>query len=458
MFQRDAVIIGVGRIGSAMLRLFPMEWTVTVVDVLPQKLARLPDSHGDKPLLKVEGDATSLLTLRQANIHSNTLVAVVSGSDTVNREAARLCRSEFGVEEMVVLLYNVEGVEELGLRRSETVNRSTASASLAFNRLCSTHIHAVDLGLGEGEIMQITILEGSPAVERPLRLLRPRRWLVAAVYRDNELVVPHGSSVLLPGDRVLLVGDPDVLKSVGTYLRGGEAVFPIQYGPHIGLVGSDGTREEAQHLAAVTQADVVVDVPPAIVDPRKVSQEEISSVLATRSIGCLVLGSRKIEALARVGLTRSVRKRLMLAAQVPILVSRGSHPYKRVLMAIGGAEREKAIAGIAIDIARQSGASLTALTVLPPSLARGVAELEPMRDKLKRVGAIAKLYGLQVEEREDEGNPIAVIRKHAADFDLLVIGHSSTRRNTVFTPDISLFLLHDAPCSTLFVPWNQASR
>ena len=58
-----------------------------------------------------------------------------------------------------------------------------------------------------------------------------------------------------------------------------------------------------------------------------------------------------------------------------------------------------------------------------------------------------------LEQIVDEGNPIERIRHHAREADLLIVGHSKrARRSTVLSPDISLFLLHDAPVSTLFVP------
>ena len=36
----------------------------------------------------------------------------------------------------------------------------------------------------------------------------------------------------------------------------------------------------------------------------------------------------------------------------------------------------------------------------------------------------------------------------------LVLTATAQRTNSLFDPDVSLYLLHDAPCSTLFIPWN----
>jgi len=161
---------------------------------------------------------------------------------------------------------------------------------------------------------------------------------------------------------------------------------------------------------------------------------------------------------ARIGLTRSRRKQLVLAAHVPVLVSRGTNPYTRILVAIGSDEHADVVATAAIDLARQCDALLSVLTVLPPSLAEGADEQEEARALPQRVANLARLHDVEVEKIVDHGNPIERIRHHAQNADLLVVGCSDQRRNTVFTPDVSLYLLHDTPCSTLFVPWNPAAR
>ena len=127
-------------------------------------------------------------------------------------------------------------------------------------------------------------------------------------------------------------------------------------------------------------------------------------------------------------------------------------------MAVGGNQDPVLIGQVGIDLARQNAAELTVLTVLPPSFAEGEEEQQPLRAMPERVAHIARLHGVNVEQRIDHGNPIERIRHHAQEFDLLVVGHSHSTRNTVFTPDVSLFLLHDTPCSVMFVPWNAAGQ
>lgn len=386
------------------------------------------------------------------------MLVVCTGDDEVNREVARLARAEFQVEEIVALTRGGFDHREDGVTESDMLERHSATAALVLNRLNVGETRGVALGLGQGELRQVSVMEGSAAAGRPLAELQPHRWLVAAVYRDDALLVPHGQTVLRPGDRVLLVGETDVLASVAAFIRGGRPIFPTQYGEHVGVLGAKAASEEASWLREHTLATQTVPIEAGEVDPDACSEEHIADYLRGQKVGCVVLDPVPISWAARVGLTSSRRKRFVLAAHVPVLVARGSKPYKRILMAVGGNQDPVLIGQVGIDLARQNGAELTVLTVLPPSFAEGEEEQQPLRAMPERVAHIARLHGVTVEQRIDHGNPIERIRHHAQDFDLLVVGHSHSARNTVFTPDVSLFLLHDTPCSVMFVPWNAAGQ
>lgn len=456
---RQLLIVGAGNVGRALLEELPDDWEITVVDRKQDALNHLPTTRGKLDVTTILGDATSSLVLQQCKITDQTLVAITTGSDETNVEVAKVTRNRFSARQVICLLDDPErGVSGTGLKNFEIVDRQAALATLIFNRLCVTEVRGVGLGLGQGELVETRILDGSPAAGRPLMELSPQRWLVAAVYRKEQLIVPHGRTVLEVDDRVLLVGEPDVLHDVGRFLRGGEPVFPSQYGPRIGVHGGQMSREEARWLLEHTHAEITVTVDRALLDMHATTDDAATDGLRDLGVGCLVIEPEPIRWTSRVGLTRSVRKRLLLAAHVPVLVARGTTPYRRVLLAVSGDQNLKKIAHVAIDLARQCEAELTVLTVLPPSLSVGEEQLKPLRDVPARVAHIAQLYSLDVKTRHDEGNPIDCIRRHARDFDLLVVGHSGKQRNTLFTPDISLFLLHDTPCSTLFVPWDVSRR
>ena len=456
--HRHVVLIGLGNVGRALLEELPVSWTVSAVDTSAEALEALPESRGGQTTIKLLGDATSRLVLNQAGLSSRTMVAILTGSDETNLEIARVIRAHFQVSDLVCLLDSEENSAASGLTQHEISLRSVAAARHTMNRFSHSEPHFLADQLARGELQVVQVLPGSAAVGRTLSQLKPRRWLVAAIYRNDALVVPHGETILESGDRVMLTGDPDVVDSVANFIHGAEAVFPAQYGASIGYLGDADVLKEATWLQEKTTAESLVSLPPETLDSTNLSAADIALNLSRQEVGLLVLESRPLRLVSRLGLQRSKRKKLILAARVPVLIVRSTRPYRRILLAVSSQESLNAVSVIAMDIATQVGASLTVLTVLPPSLSKGEEALAPLRAMPRQVADLGRLHGLEVDMVITEGNPIKQIRSHANDFDLLVIGHSHQSRNTIFTPDISMHLLHSTPCSVLFVPWNVAGR
>ena len=120
-----------------------------------------------------------------------------------------------------------------------TVQQALTGAILS--RLPNVVSTTSEVGLGQGEILQVRVTAGSLAIGHTLRDIGTREFLVAAIYRQAELVVPHGDTIVQVDDQVLLVGRPDTLRAVAEYFRVGTAQFPMQFGRSI--VVWDRSRE-----------------------------------------------------------------------------------------------------------------------------------------------------------------------------------------------------------------------
>ena len=459
--NRHVIILGVGRVGLALLEELPERWTVTAVDIDAAALEALPETRGEQTIQRVHGDATSRLVLERAGLSKRTMVAITTDNDRTSLEIARVVRSNFQVDDLVCVLHRPDeaAVQAVGLRPGEVANRARAAARIALNHLSGAEPQSLELQLDRGEIRMFQVLPGSAAIGRPLKELQPRYWLAAAVYRNEELIVPHGETVLKAGDRVMLVGDPTVIDRVGQFIHGAEPVFPTQYGSHIGVCGEgEETRSEAAWLLEHTYAESQVEVLPEQLDPSVLKPADTALALSRQKVGLLVIDDGPVSLWSRIGLGVSRRKKMISATRVPVLVARSGRPYKRILLAVGVDQSVNAISVVAMDIASLVGAELSVLTVVPPSLSAGEETLQPLRELPERVAALGRLHNLEIEKIIVEGNPIAQIRKLAAFYDLLVVGYSRRGYNSVFTPDVSLHLMHSTPCSVMFVPWNPAGN
>ena len=89
---------------------------------------------------------------------------------------------------------------------------------------------AQNIGLGQGEIMEVRIPAGSSYSYRHLGNIEQREWKIAAIYRANKLILPQDSLMIQPNDMLLIIGNPNVLKSVYKSAKKEIGQFPSPFG------------------------------------------------------------------------------------------------------------------------------------------------------------------------------------------------------------------------------------
>lgn len=468
------IIAGAGQTGRELSVRMEPNWRVAILDKNPAKLEVLEGEGCPADITCVEGDATSALVLRSAGMESAQSAVALTGRDDVNLEFCRLARQEFQVSQVlsvVVLRTQLPQFEELGV---EVFSRPYSVASALQSRLEHGKRTTADIGLGQGEICEVTVLPHSPVIGQAMADLHPHSWLVGAIYRAGRLVVPHGNTVVEEGDRVLLVGEPAVVPAIADYFRSGTSEFPLQYGTRVVVVNPCGEREgrsvdEAFYLARNSRAfGVKFQLSPGQ-DPDVLQQlcrsAEIECSVVTNGAplnefteacdcGCLVLPAPKPRLLDRLGMGRRDILSMLDQIDQPCLLSRGTYPYDKILVAVcPGAGPARAVE-LALDVARLFQASLTACTVLPPSFVTGEQKSEELQMALEQAVRIGALYSMKISSQRLEGNPVHQVEALASDFNLLVIAHHKRQRFSITRPDVSRHLLFRAPCSVMVLPYG----
>ena len=75
---------------------------------------------------------------------------------------------------------------------------------------------------GQARLVEVTLAENSPAIDRPLADLDvPRDATIVAVVRGEHVVMPRGDTVFEAGDEVLAMVTPDSEEEVRRILTGG---------------------------------------------------------------------------------------------------------------------------------------------------------------------------------------------------------------------------------------------
>jgi hypothetical protein len=108
-------------------------------------------------------------------------------------------------------------------------------ASRLIDYLPNVPVIAQNVGLGEGEIMEVLVPFGSSFVYRHIGVIEQKDWRIVAIYRNRKLLMPSRRRMIQPNDLLVLVGQPTVLKSVYRAIKRELGQFPEPFGSNIYL-------------------------------------------------------------------------------------------------------------------------------------------------------------------------------------------------------------------------------
>lgn len=124
------------------------------------------------------------------------------------------------------------------------VNTNDLISSRLLDYLPNVPVIAQNVGLGEGEIMEILVPFGSSFVYRHIEALEQKNWKIVAIYRNQRLILASPKRMIQPNDLLLLVGDPSVLKTVYRAIKRELGQFPAPYGKNLYLYIDMATESE----------------------------------------------------------------------------------------------------------------------------------------------------------------------------------------------------------------------
>jgi hypothetical protein len=126
------------------------------------------------------------------------------------------------------LLIEKENVSIVNLNEILSVN--------LYEKLPNVPKIAKNIGLGKGEIMEILIPFGSSFAYRHIGAISHRKWKVVAIYRKEKQIFPNNATMLVPNDRLIVIGNPIVLEELYKRVNKRQGVFPEPFGKNLYLI------------------------------------------------------------------------------------------------------------------------------------------------------------------------------------------------------------------------------
>jgi trk system potassium uptake protein TrkA len=215
------IIVGGGNIGSHLAKmLLDGGHTVKVIDERPILLEKLPKELPAEVI--IAGDGSSPLTLENAGVRKANVLAAVTGSDETNLVVTSLARFEFNVPRVIARVNNPKNAwlfsQEMGV--DVALNQADILARLVAEEMSlGDMMTLLKLRKGEFSLIEEKVHPLSPSANKTIREINlPNDSVIVAIIRKNQLLIPHGDSILQPADEVLALVHASQLNQLAALL------------------------------------------------------------------------------------------------------------------------------------------------------------------------------------------------------------------------------------------------
>lgn len=476
MKSNRLVVVGLGRTGRELLRRLSREFETALITLNPEDEEALEElKRADVEV--IVGDATSRLVLADARVDEADAVIITTTSERVNTEVARVLKERFNPQRVISVAFtqaDTEELEKLGVE-VEIVHNAIAMDIRNMIEQKSKAAHAI--GIGKEEILEVEIHPNSRFANKPLRFLNPIKWRIGIIYREGNIIVPRHDVVLKPKDKVVILGDPVVLKTVSEIMTFDFQKFPLEYGPR--LVACISGHEDESYIKEINYIFSTFPMERAIVicsekaegllagleiKNLEVSMTSLSplgvlmdSILdGTSKHGLVVIPGKTVEA----PFFAQGKKRLLCAlladANCPVLLANGTFPYEKMAVPCTVETGMERMVETGLEISSTLGNELWAILVKPSKYIAGEEEAKSYGEMKKSIYSMSSIYRVKLNTCELAGNPIRAVLGEVGKYSLLLADSKAMRRGTPFfsllSPDVMWNIIRKSPISTLVLP------
>ena len=212
------VIVGGGKVGHHLARVLRRERKPVVVIELDQE--RAEEVANETGALVIHGDGTDVRILQEADLEHATRLVAVTGSDEDNLVACQLARTAFDCPEVLARVNDPRNERTFTALNVPLVSVTSHLVQLLGQKIDLGELNRIaTLGDGAVLIVEVEVPENrSPVAVAALGL--PEPTLLAAIRRGKEVIIPDGTSQIVPGDRVVAVTQAESEELTRSVLRG----------------------------------------------------------------------------------------------------------------------------------------------------------------------------------------------------------------------------------------------
>ena len=334
-------------------------------------------------------------------------------------------------------------------------------------------VFAQNIGIRQGEIMEIKIPFGSTYAYRYIGSIGQKDWKIVALYRNQQLINIKPSLILKPNDTIIAIGKPDVLTQVYSAISKSNTQFPMPFGNNIYIYIDLFIQNEDEVLAAIEDVKIlhqrmknhslVVKITrPTTIDilnKINISLENIQNVIMDLDYHNLgiqnILKSDKIKFdIGMIVLTKSLLNfkeaiKNIVSLKIPIFKvgSENISSLKNSLVLLNDNKLYEQISPVLFDISSQ-------LKITPK-----IFDIDPIGDKstdelVAHFNNLSKIFSQNIIVVKDHSNPIKKLNEEHSTLQILPLKNEmfEKRRIKFLTTDSDLLSFDIDKFNQILIP------
>lgn len=228
--MKKIIILGCGQVGTSVAEILSKENNdITLVD---RNNSILNDLKSRIDIQTIEGDAASPDILRQAGAEDADLVLAVTDSDEVNILACRVSTHLFNITTRIARIRSASYLEHQNLF-AQDINHIISPEQILTDQITKLieypgALQVLDFANGKIRLVGIRAYYGGALVGHAIKELKDHlpkvTSRIAAIYRNNQAMIPDGKTIIEADDEVFFIATRNDIGLMMQELRRTEAI------------------------------------------------------------------------------------------------------------------------------------------------------------------------------------------------------------------------------------------
>jgi len=215
------VIVGAGKLGYTIAELLSNEqMAVTVIDREESQLTAL---RNNLDVLTIVANGASPITMDDPDVNGADVFIAVTAIDEVNMVACILAKKH-GIKHTIARIRDMQFISEAKdyLKKNFDIDLMLNPEMIAAHEIYRILMTPAALDVdefagGKVRLFEVKIRKDSKYIDTPFKNLRlPEGVLAGLIFRDHQMIIPHGDDSLQVDDNAYFIGFPDAIEKFST--------------------------------------------------------------------------------------------------------------------------------------------------------------------------------------------------------------------------------------------------